>query len=49
MSKQRITYGWGIPVRKPLPCSALMNKIEELDMGNVISVRDTLCHDLPVD
>ena len=26
-----------------------MNKIEELDMGEVISVRETLCHDLPVD
>ena len=26
-----------------------MNKIEELDMGDVISVRGTLCHDLPVD
>ena len=26
-----------------------MNKIEELDMGDVISVRETLCHDLPVD
>lgn len=49
MSKERITYGWGIPVPKPLPYSALMNKIEELDMGDVISVRETLCHDLPVD
>ena len=26
-----------------------MNKIEELDMGDVISVRESLCHDLPVD
>lgn len=26
-----------------------MNKIEELDMGDVISVRETLCYDLPVD
>lgn len=49
MSKERITYGWGIPVPKPLPYSALINKIEELDMGDVISARDTLCHDLPVD
>ena len=48
MSKERITYGWGIPVCKPLPYSVLMNKIEELDMGDVMSVRDTLCHDLPV-
>lgn len=49
MSKERITYGWGVPVPKPLPYSVLMNKIEELDMGDVISVRETLCHDLPVD
>ena len=25
-----------------------MNKIKELDMGDVISVRGTLCHTLPV-
>ena len=49
MSKERINYGWGVPVPKPLPYSVLMNKIEELDMGDVISVRETLCHDLPVD
>ena len=49
MSKERITYGWGVPLPKPVPYSILMNKIEELDMGDVISVRETLCHDLPVD
>ena len=26
-----------------------MAKIQQLDMGDVISVRETLCHDLPVD
>lgn len=49
LSKRRLTYGWGIPVPKPLPYSVLMNKIEELDMGEVISLRETLCHNLPVD
>ena len=48
MSKERITYGWRVPVPKLLPYSTLMNKIEELYMGDVITVRETLCHDLPV-
>ena len=49
MSRERICYGWGIPIPKPLPYSILMAKIQQLDMGDVISVRETLCHDVPVD
>ena len=49
MSRERICYGWGIPIPKPLPYSILMAKIGQLDMGDVFSVRETLCHDLPVD
>ena len=48
MSKERV-YGRGIPIPKPLPYSILMAKLQQLDMGDVISVREILCHDLPVD
>lgn len=49
MLKERITYCLGVPLSKLLLYSVLMNKIEERDMGDVISVRKTLSHDLPVD
>ena len=49
MSRERICYRWGIPIPKTIPYSVLMAKIEQLEMGDVISVRETLCHDLPVD
>ena len=49
LSKRRLAYGWGIPVPKPLPYRVLINKIEQLDMGDVFSVRETLCDDLPAD
>lgn len=37
----------GIPIPKPLSYGALVTKITEIDVGEVYSVRDTLCHDLP--
>jgi len=49
MSKERISYGFGTPIPKPLPYNVLMKKIERLDVGKIISVRETLCHDLPGD
>ena len=39
----------GIPIPKPLSYGALVTKITEIDVGEVYSVMDTLCHDLPTD
>lgn len=47
--KERIKFGMGIPIPKPLSYAALVAKITEIDVGEVHSVRDTLCHDLPPD
>ena len=41
-SKQRITFGFGIPIPRPLAYKYLMHNIAQL-----ISVRDTLCATLP--
>ena len=49
MSREIICYGWGIPIPKPLPYSILMAKTQQPDMGDVISVRETSCHNLQVD
>ena len=49
ISKERIKFGMGIPIPKPLSYGALVAKITEIDVGEVHSVRDTLCHDLPPD
>ena len=43
-SKQRITFGFGVPIPRPLAYKDLMHKI---DIGELISVRDTLCATLP--
>ncbi|KAJ7361954.1 hypothetical protein OS493_014602 [Desmophyllum pertusum] len=48
-SKERITFGFGIPIPRPLAYSALMQKIAEINVGETISVRDTLCSTLPMD
>ena len=46
-SKQRITFGFGIPIPRPLAYKALIHKIAEIDIGELISVRETLCATLP--
>ena len=46
-SKQRITFGFGIPIPRPLAYKDLMHKIAEIDIGELISVRYTLCATLP--
>ena len=47
--KQRITFGFGIPIPRPLAYKDLMHKITEIDIGELISVRDTLCASLPLE
>ena len=42
-SKQRITFGFGIPIPRPLAYKDLMHKIAEIDIEEAISVRDTIC------
>ena len=49
LSRQRIKFSFGIPVPKPLAYSDLMEKINTLDIGELISVKDTLCANLPQD
>lgn len=49
MSKERVLFGMGIPIPKPLPYGLLMKKIEEINLGEVYSIRETLCRDLPPD
>ena len=46
-SKQRITFGFGIPIPRPLAYKELMHSIAQIDIGELISVRDTLCATLP--
>ena len=46
-SKQRITFGFGIPIPRPLAYKELMHNIAQIDIGELISVRDTLCATLP--
>ena len=46
-SKQRITFGFGIPTPRPLAYKDLIHKIAEIDIGELISVRETLCATLP--
>ena len=41
-SKQRITFGFGIPIPRPLSYKDLMQNISQIDIGELISVRDTL-------
>ena len=42
-SKQRITFGFGIPNPRPLAYKALIHKIAEVDIEELVSVRETLC------
>lgn len=49
ISKERIMFGVGIPIPKPLSYGVLVNRIAKIDVGEVYSVRDTLCYDLPPD
>ena len=46
-SKQRITFGFGIPIPRPLAYKELMHNIPQVDIGELICVRDTLCTTLP--
>lgn len=46
-SKQRITFGFGIPIPRPLAYKDLIHKIAEIHIGELISVRETLCATLP--
>ena len=48
-SKERIKFGFGLPIPRPLAYKQLMHKIAEIDIGELISVRDTLCANLPLD
>ena len=34
-----IKFGVGIPIPKPLPYSALITKIQEIDIGELINLR----------
>ena len=44
-----IKFGVGIPIPKPLPYSALITKIQEIDIGEIINLRDSICIDLSED
>lgn len=46
-SKQWIAFGFGVPIPRPLAYKELMHKIAEIDIGELISLRDTLCANLP--
>ncbi len=37
----------GIPIPKIIPYKELISKVNEINIGNLFSVRDTLCGDLP--
>ena len=46
-SSHRSTFGFGIPIPRPLAYQDLIHKIAENDIGGLISVRETLCPTLP--
>ena len=43
LSREGIKFGFAIPIPRPLAYSALMQEIEEVNVGETISVRETLC------
>lgn len=49
MSKERVLFGMGIPIPKLLLYGLLMKIIKEINVGEVYSIRETLCRDLPPD
>ena len=49
LSRERIKFGFGVPIPRPLAYSALMQKIQEITVGETMSVRETLFTTLPID
>lgn len=47
LQKSRLKLGGGIPLLKTLPYKKLISKVNEIDIGELLSVRDLLCSDLP--
>lgn len=35
LSKERIKFGLGVPIPKPLPYNALIKRIQQLDIGRI--------------
>ena len=46
-SKQRITFGFGIPIPRPLAYKELMHNIAQINIGELISVRHLMCYLTP--
>ena len=49
LSRETIKFGFGIPIPRPLAYSALMQKIQQINVGETMSVREILCTTLPRD
>ena len=49
LSKKRIKFSLGIPIPKPLAYRPLMAKVDEIDLRELISIKETLCASLSED
>jgi hypothetical protein len=46
LSIERIKLGYGVPIPKLLPYNSVIRKIQELDIGEVYSLSETICSEL---
>lgn len=49
LKRKRIQIGGGIPLPKVLSYKELISNVNDINVGELLSVRDTLCCDLPVE
>ena len=42
VSRERMKFDFGIPIQGPLAYSALMQKIQQINVGNHVSKRNTV-------
>ena len=44
VSRERMKFGFGIPIPRPLAYSALMQKIQQINVGDHVSKRNTVLY-----
>ena len=47
MSKGRIKVSFGISIPRPLAYGALIKNVHQIDVGEIICLRETLCAGFP--
>lgn len=49
LCKERIKFGLDVPIPKPLSYNNLIKRVQQLDIGIVFDLQETICVDLPDD